>query len=615
MSGRGAMRRTRGAREKRDRRTTQYIRPNIKTSQPRNLIFFDTESYISRSQDGTEVHTFRLGVACYVRLDSAKEEWLKFKDPYKFYEFVVKHTRAKTTTWVFAHNIYFDLKLTNLLDYLGRNGWQMTFIYVPTSRPGFIARFRKDSRQIVIVDTMNYYPNTSVAELGEKLGIKKVDVDFENATDEELFKRCQTDVEIIKRAMLELMTRWKNEELGEWSYTLAGLSYNAFRHKFYYYPVYPHDDEHVKELERESYHGGRVECYRLGDVNGPIYYLDVVSMYAYVMKTIRVPTMLIGYYEHMSVENLKYFLLHGYLIIARVRVKTDEPVYPKRHKNTLIYPIGTFWTTLATPELHYALVQDHILEVGGVALYSGRRLFSDFVNYFYDWKARAEKEGDEISRLQAKLILNSLYGKFAERRKVTEIYENSERYEWGKFIHFDNQGRWHVWSLGHFTVYMQTSEEDTNHTFIAIASHITSAARVHLYKLMKSVGLENVIYVDTDAIYCSQAGYERVKKSLSNTLGGLRLKDKKPSMFIFGDKSYVFGDTAKLAGIPSRAIRISETKYKFLRMVRLRRDLERGKPGVVIFEPIIAELTTTYHKRKVRYTPIGIYTEPITLYE
>jgi hypothetical protein len=41
--------------------------------------------------------------------------------------------------------------------------------------------------------------------------------------------------------------------------------------------------------------------------------------------------------------------------------------------------------------------------------------FKSYVNHFYDEKAKAEASGDKAGRLIAKIMLNSLYGKFAQR--------------------------------------------------------------------------------------------------------------------------------------------------------------------------------------------------------
>ena len=595
------------------RRATLYIRPNIRASQPRSLIFFDTESWIRRREDGTEEHTFRLGVACHVDLRRPCESWRRFTDPYKLYEFIVTNTRPKITTWVFAHNVYYDLKTTGLLDYFGKNGWELQMLYVPQNRPTFIARLRKGQRRVVIVDVLNYYPNTTVAELGEYVGTQKVEVDFETATERELWQRCLMDVAIIKTAILRLMRFWKEHDLGEWAYTLSGLSFNAFRHRFYFTPLYPTREKEARKLERDSYYGGRTECWRLGQVEGPIYYIDVVSMYPAVMRDLRVPTKLRAYFQGGTCEMLENALTRGYCVIADVLISTDEPAYPKRHQGRVIYPIGRFWTTLATPELWDAYQRGRILAVGRMAVYDSAVVFREFIEFFYSLRDRAKKEGDRITDIQTKLIMNALYGKFGERRRRTEIHHHPEEYEWDKSTHISGGQKWDRWALGHFTVYQTTTDEETNHTFTAIASHVTSAGRIVLLGAMRLARPHNIVYLDTDALYVTREGYERIRSAnmIQNKLGFYQLKGEYRSMYIYGDKCYLKDGQPTIAGVPPYALRIGQNRYRFLRALRLRSDLRRGKPGVVMFEPITFELTLDYHKRTVHpdHTTEPIYLE------
>jgi len=66
--------------------------------------------------------------------------------------------------------------------------------------------------------------------------------------------------------------RWiefcQSEDLGAFGYTIAGQSFNAFRHKFMKEDIYIHNSEKVLELERECYKGGRCEAFFIGTSEG-----------------------------------------------------------------------------------------------------------------------------------------------------------------------------------------------------------------------------------------------------------------------------------------------------------------------------------------------------------
>ena len=97
-------------------------------------------------------------------------------------------------------------------------------------------------------------------------------------------------------------------------------------------------------MARDSYIGGRTECFRIGTFDGPLYYIDVNSMYPSVMKTGDYPTKLQGVYKNIEDREVDIWLREK-CFIAEVTLSTDIPIYPLVNNGRLIFPTGTFKAT------------------------------------------------------------------------------------------------------------------------------------------------------------------------------------------------------------------------------------------------------------------------------
>ena len=124
-------------------------------------------------------------------------------------------------------------------------------------------------------------------------------------------------------------------------------------------------------------------------------------------------------------------------------------------------------------------------------------LFDLFVDYFYNIKST--KKGAE--KQNAKLMLNSLYGKFGTKC-INDISIVSSDDGYLSYNTSANNGK--VLS-------------DT--VFVALASTITSLARQDLKTVAETVGVENVLYFDTDSLHLkiSKNEVERVFKKIHKT--------------------------------------------------------------------------------------------------
>jgi len=318
---------------------------HIKTL-PNRILYLDSETEYTKEGE-TEKHHAKLIVTCYVNYSHKskrhRERWLKFTNTYDFNNYLQSLAREKNILWVIGHNIFFDLQASDVFYYLPRWGWTLDFYY--DKGLTYILVIHKGKRRIKFVSSTNYF-DTSLKALGDMIGLPKLDVDFVDVSDKDLYVYCKRDVEIVKVAIEKYMDFIRQNDLGRFALTRASQAYNAFRHRFMYRKIYIHQDENIKELERAAYFGGRTECFRFGKQPKDKYVtLDINSMYPYIMKNLPLPYRVIDYRENISILELKN-ILNKYACIAEVKINTDKPAYAVRMRYKTVFPIGEFIATL-----------------------------------------------------------------------------------------------------------------------------------------------------------------------------------------------------------------------------------------------------------------------------
>ena len=363
--------------------------------------------------------------------------------------------------------------------------------------------------------------------------------------------------------------------------------------------IWIHRHEKVIELEKKSYFGGRTEAFYIGKINEPVWYLDINSMYPYVMKTQKYPIKLIKYSDKFNNLSQLKEIIKKYCVVAEVELDTDEPVYPLRLKDKTIFPTGNFITYLNTPEIKYALEHNHIKNIRQIAVYLARDIFSSYVDYFYSKREECKRNKDNLRATLYKLLLNSLYGKFGQTVRIIELdkiiddckFEIEEVYDdYGNkqydFIYFGN------------SVFKKTKTKNPSHwSFLAIASHVTAYARILLWQYIKKAGYHNCYYCDTDSVFVNRKGYENLKSDIDDyKLGKLSIEKTADNIVIYGLKDYVFGNDVKLKGIKKNAVKIDTNTFLQLQFPRMSRVIRDDMSDYIVITKQIKQLKRQYDK-------------------
>lgn len=521
--------------------TARYLDRNKGTEIPSNLIFFDTEcvSKPCPTDAKKRLLTLRLWCGVHVRLAKDKRHCHTIMygyDAKSFWDWVDSCLVAKKKTWLFAHNAAFDLTQLDFWDELDngrytieplvskpnpktgktRNTWRGALCLEST--PFFVC-CRKDRLTMNIVDTLNYW-RMPLADLGEAIGIPKLPLPGDDATDTDWRVYCHRDVEILVRSVVELLQEWQHEDCGVFQLTAPMLSMTSFRHmcqligdKQHKLDIVCDPDSSTHRLERLAYYGGRVTCFYVGTKKERVYHVDCNSLYPYVMYEHRYPRCFEYSRYGVPVDELR--AADGiYGLVAEVAINTRNQTFPLRADGQQYQCTGDYWTVLCGGELSRALSAGVVYRTGNVQYYSIAAYFREWVRFWFGRKINALRAlgvGSPVYRL-AKIVLNSLSGKFAQSgRRWQERNGCVPLLRWGGFADVDDDTGKPVMARGVAGVkQVLTDAGEPRYSFPAISAFITANGREYMRSVIEKCGEHNVYYQAVDALIVNQEGYDQL---------------------------------------------------------------------------------------------------------
>lgn len=554
-----------------------------KTNAPSKLFFLDTETDALQGAGSTIKHVLKIGHVLYWRRAkkkvSEKIERYDFDNSFDLWQWIDERVKSRETVYIFAHNVTFDFLVLDGFRFLPLLDFKLKSIYSKFTTT--VMRFANKKRRMVIADTMNYFPVT-LAKLGTSVGIEKIETDFTKATKEELYKRCRADVDIIYFAVRRMLEETVLKGIGSFKLTASGLSHSIYRKKYMNNKIVVNHIPALVDFEKSAYIGGYTMVNNLVVSGKPeLYKLDVNSMYPSVMLDNMFPSKLVEYADRVSRHDLERFV-KGYAVVASVDLNTDEAIYPMKYKEATCYPLGEFTTTLSTPMIKYALERGHIKNVNKIAVYKQAELFKDFVADMYGERQISKEAGDTARELFYKTIINTLYGKFGQKRTQVKRIGDADINEFAVFDAYDPKSgeKWQEFHGGGSILFIYERGE-ARYTSYAIAAHITEYARLKLFQLRSKAGQDNIYYMDTDSLFTNSIGVKRLAAEMDQyKIGALKMEDRAPFFMGLAKKDYIFGDVRKIKGFDAKHRHDTETVFKAFNNVSLmgaaRFDLRGG---------------------------------------
>lgn len=570
------------------------LKPTRGNSRPTNIIVFDTETTQIQLGEKFKTHVLKLGVAKHCRKRKNNnlnvESSLNFTEPQELWSYVDSKCRSKTTTYIFAHNISYDLSVSKAFSNLEALEWHLEGYYAKALVGIF--RWCKGDKKLVALSSTNLFPR-KLEYWGEVLQFPKLQIDFDNTSNRDLLIYCERDVDIV----IEMLRLWyqflDKHDVGNFKVTTGSTAIEFFRHRFLKHDIYIHNHEKSIELERKAYHGGRVETLFLGyKDDDTYYYLDINNMYGYILGNRLFPT---GHYGYLPKSNLEHLALKldKFAVIAEVLLDTPENWFPYEINGRIIYPIGTFKTTLSTPELQLALKRNWIKDVYAITWFKQEQIFKEYIEYCYNLRMEYKQQNQLGYSEIMKLMINSLYGKFGQRGlQQYYIGENTDGISWSETVWDEVHKQYYTLRAIGSSVFREENEGDSYNTFVAIASHVTAYARMYLKFLMNKIPQGHIFYCDTDGFVVDTYGKALLSEYIQPTkIGMLKIEDTSDFIRINAPKDYDFNKRVKRKGIPKSSRQLSDNTYEVEQWANIASLINSGRLEAFYTTTIIKKLT------------------------
>ena len=413
---------------------------------------------------------------------------------------------------LYFHNLAFDGAF--IMDWLEKNGWcwedgrtcnfDMTYTTLigENNQIYQITLVFNKYRKVRIYDSLKVIP-LSVKAMAKAYNLDegKGELDYESfreigheLTDEEK-DYIRRDVQIVAKVLGQFldegMTKMTAGANALWWYKKSLGGIHAFRH------VYPKLDADEDAFVRKAYRGGFTYAdprFSNTIVDDGIV-LDVNSLYPSVMLDSHLPIGKGKWFDGEPKPNVRYPL---WVASVTLRFKVKENHIPClqikgncRFKQTEYLSDSGAPVTITITNVDWELMQmqydvRNVKWLGGFAYQESDCQFRDYVEHWAEEKIKAGKEGNSGKRQIAKLMLNSLYGKFATRPTVQ-----------GKRPYLCEDG---------VVRYCELEPTEREPVYLPVGVFVTAYAR---YKTITSAQkcYDRFLYADTDSLHLLGTDY------------------------------------------------------------------------------------------------------------
>jgi hypothetical protein len=575
---------------------------------------FDIETYFSEdrkqlTEKREKYGNINFGLCVVKRIGGQREYVFTDKQDFRNFIFTFIQSKKKEKVYFIGFNIFnFDI-FTVFSNYeLLEN-----FDVIINQNYKILALVSKN-KNFVLYDLYNIF-STSLKKLGDVVGLSKGNLQKElsimsedefRKRENEIIEYCRRDVEITEKVFLEFKDFLEKQGIYTLPITASQMSFKLYNklNKNQLNGKYIKDDY----LFLESYFGGRTEYFYIGKYYGNIYAYDFNSLYPSVMLNYSYPVQFVksevlpNYDDFLKMityfEGVGIFEIHAENTFYYVdgNTKIEIGLLPVKFNGKIIYPKGHWIGIYNINEIRYAIENGYKVKPLYVEYWYPSKLpkIDEFINYWYEIKK--SKKG--LFSLIAKIILNSLYGKFMQINQGYELTVMKTEDDYANFIELEE-------GLG-IGINRDLPLQRGKSTFLSIGSYITSWARIELLKKMKEAIRKDakILYCDTDSLFLT-------KKVLmeSDELGKLKIEKEAKNINIISAKSYIlnFDDSENrkitIKGIPKKAVQVDEFNFRYDRIIRLMTFLRENA-----FYTLYENKKISYDNEKRNYEKIDSFT-------
>ncbi len=563
-------------------RAMHWVRGNKTERVPHRWIVADCEAR-RRRVEGGEDQTLRCAVAARWRDDLVTDERyerLRTTSAAQFWEWVTDWCSPRGRTVLWFHNASYDLRPLDAFTWLPKLGWELDWCNL--DRGVSVVTWRGPGGTLIIADTYTWLP-TSLDKIAGMVGIVKPRLPKDDDSDAAWYARCEADVAITEAAVRDLIRFVKDQRLGNWQPSGAGMGWATWRHRFMDHKCLVHDDALALAAEREAMHTGRAEAWWHGKaIGGPFTEWDMHMSYCRIAAECDVPAKLWAH-DIAPSKDIHEWAREHWGVLARVEVTTRVPVVPAALDGRITWPVGTFRTVLWDCEL------DLIRETGGKykVIEQWRYVMKPALRQWAEWSmdmcGQSAKTISPIAATWVKHQSRALIGRLALRTPTWEHFGANPggRPGMSTYIDVDQGIQGRMMHCGQVSM-LETERTEAGNSLPQITGWIMAQARVRLWHATQAAGTEHVLHVDTDSVITTKAGSAALASAAASGLpGGWRAKTTWPRLHITGPRHYRAPGRVQVPGVPKTAVETAPGVWEGEVWESLAQALAEGRPAMV----------------------------------
>jgi hypothetical protein len=580
-------------------RTPHWVRLNHQNRIPKRFVAFDTESKSARTGN-EEVQTWAMGAAIRWRTDlktGDHAEAQTFGNPRELWTWVSDYCKIGTRTVVWAHNLGHDIRISDALVILPALGFELEWCNLDRNVSSMT--WRSDHGTLVFADTWTWLP-MDLSHVGSEIGLPKLPMPPDNAAHYRWERYCMRDAEIVYRCVKDIIQYIKDENLGNWQPTGAGMAYATWRHKFMQHKVLVHDDVEALTAERAAMHTGRAEAWRHGKLMGDVWTeVDMRNAYTTIAAECDLPVKL-----KMKVGKLDGAQLASictmYRVLARCRVDCEQPVAPYHDGSRTLWPVGTFETWLWDTEIAAVRESGGTISVDHAFLYTRAPVLADWAKWVLS-VLRDESAGTSpVVRTWLKHCARALIGRIGLRCPNWDLFGDNPEGITG-ITHTTDITTGKTVRMMHVgsKTFAERDRTEGRDSLPQITSWIMAECRARLWRAMAAAGLSEIAHVDTDSLIVSRRGLAALRAALGADFGTWwSVKGSYRRMIVYGPRNYRGDGLRKAAGIPRKAVERLPNLFEGERWHGMAADLTDGRSGAVTVVTGTWEMTRKDPRRR-----------------
>lgn len=272
-----------------------------------------------------------------------------------------------------------------------------------------------------------------------------------------------------------------------------------------------------------------------------------------------------------------------YEYLCHVQVETEVPVVPASSGQHTFWPVGHFDTWVWSPEL--ALLHSYATKVKIAVAYKYRTApaLQDFSSYVLSVLDAPPESNLGLPTLVMKHWSRTLVGRFGLRYRAWIPFseDNDPDLSMCTFIDYDENTMTDMLCVGKDMLLLGALEESVE-SVPQIPAWVMSECRRRLWETMVDIGLERIVYVDTDSIIIATNGDRAYEREITRSYASMWApKARHIRLSIHGPRNLTADNDRRMSGLPTTAIQAGPSEYRGEVMRSIKESMRHGQLSTV----------------------------------